>query len=142
MNKFFSIIVAAVFAICIYGAYSPAQASAAGLGSINMGAVIANYPDIQTTNAALDLASQKAQNEFNQKSASLDDKAKKALFEKLRQQVSDQQNKLYQPIRDNIAKAVNEIAKEKGLDAVIDGAAVFYGTTDITQDVIAKIKTM
>ncbi|TCS81418.1 OmpH family outer membrane protein [Pectinatus cerevisiiphilus] len=140
MNKFFSIIFAVVFAICIYGAYSPAQASAAGLGSVNMSEVIANYPDMQTTNAAVDLARQKAQNEFNEKSASLDDKGKKDLFDKLNQQVTEQQNKLFQPIRDNISKAVDATAKEKGLDAVLDSSVVFYGTVDVTQDVIAKLK--
>ncbi|MDQ0203649.1 OmpH family outer membrane protein [Pectinatus haikarae] len=142
MNKILSIVFAAVFAICIYGTYSPAQASAASLGSINMSEVIASYPDMQTTNAAVDLARQKAQNEFNEKSASLDDNGKKALFDKLNQQVTEQQNKLFKPIRDNITKAVEAVAKTKNLDAVLDNSVVFYGTEDITQDVIAKLKTM
>ena len=140
MNKIFSIVFAAVLAIAVCGFYSPTQASAAGLGAINIGEVIANYPDIQTTNAAIDLERQKAQDEFNQKSASLDDNAKKDLFEKINQQLTDRQNSLTKPIRDSIQKAVEAVAKEKGLDAVIDSSAVIYGADDITQDVIAKVK--
>ncbi len=140
MNKIFSIVFAAVLAIAVCGFYSPAQASAAGLGAINIGEVIANYPDIQTTNAAIDLERQKAQDEFNQKAASLDDNAKKDLFEKINQKLTDRQNELTKPIRDSIQKAVEAVAKEKGLDAVIDSSAVVYGADDITQDVIAKVK--
>lgn len=142
MRKVFSFVFAAVFALCIYGGYSPAQASAAGLGSINMGEVLGNYPDMQATDAAVNLARQKAQNEFNSQAAKLDDKGKKALADKLNQQVLDQQNKLFRPIRDNITKAINDVAKAKDLDAVIDSSAVLYGTTDITADVVAKIKTL
>ncbi|WP_182187262.1 OmpH family outer membrane protein [Pectinatus frisingensis] len=139
MNKIFSIVFAAVFAISIYAFYSPAQASAAGLGSINLGEVLSSYPDMQTTNAAIDLERQKTQDEFNKKSASLDDKGKKELFDQLNQKLSDRQNELIKPIRDNIQKAVEAVAKEKGLDYVIDASVAIYGAEDITKDVIAKV---
>ena len=39
-----------------------------------------------------------------------------------------------------VQRAFEAVAKEKGLDAVIDSSAVIYGADDITQDVIKKFR--
>ncbi|WP_196593182.1 OmpH family outer membrane protein [Pectinatus sottacetonis] len=142
MKKVFSVVFTAVFAICVLGFFSPAQASAASLGSLNIREVLASYPDVQTTNAAIDLERQKAQTEFNKKAASLDEKGKKELFEKINAQVETRQEELLKPIREKIKKAVEAVAKEKGLDTIVDASVIIYGGQDITKDVIEKLKTM
>ncbi len=142
MRKLFGFVFAALFAVCIYGIYSPMQADAASLGFMNVRAVFANYPDMQTTNAALNMERQKVQEEFDKQANGLSDSGKKALFEKLNRQFMQRENQLLTPVREKLQKAVAKVAKAKGLDTVVDASVIIYGGTDITNDVIAQLKAM
>ncbi|MBB5336136.1 OmpH family outer membrane protein [Pectinatus brassicae] len=142
MKKVFSVVFAAVFALCIYSLYSPAQASAASIGDVNIREVLASYPDMRTTNAAIDLERQKAQQDFNEKAKSLDDKAKRELFNKMNQQMAQRQDELIKPIREKLQKAIEAVAKEKGLEVILDSSVVVYGGEDVTKAVMAKLQAM
>ncbi len=140
MKKVFGILFAAVFAICLYSAFSPTQADAAALGKINMSAILQSYPDVQSANAALDMEREKMQEEFNKKASSLDENGKKALFDKLNQKFIQRENELFTPIKKTVQQAISSVAKEKGIDMVVYSEAVAYGGDDITQAVIQKLK--
>lgn len=48
--------------------------------------------------------------------------------------------KMKNDLRKKVEMAINNIAKSKKFDYVVDKQAMFYGGTDITQDVLSKIK--
>lgn len=116
-----------------------AIAFAEELGFVNVERIFRSYPDIQTVMSAINLERQKAENEFNQKAPTLDDKGKRELSEKLTQQVEKKEGSLLNPIRSDIRKAIGEIAKSHGITNVVDASVVVYGGKDLTDEVIAKV---
>lgn len=116
-----------------------AIAFAEDLGFVNVERIFRSYPDIQTVMSAINLERQKAENEFNQKAPTLDDKGKRELSEKLTQQVEKKEGSLLNPIRSDIRKAIGEIAKAHGITNVVDASVVVYGGKDLTDEVIAKV---
>lgn len=109
------------------------------LGFVNVERVFRSYPDIKTTMSVISLERQKAETEFNQKAATLDDKGKRELSEKLTEQVEKKENSLLNPIRSDIRKAISEVAKAHGITNVVSAEAMVYGGRDLTEEVIAKI---
>ena len=45
-----------------------------------------------------------------------------------------------EPIKQDIDDNIKKVAEAKGLQVVLDKSAVVYGGTDVTQDVINKLK--
>ena len=109
------------------------------LGYVNVERVFRNYPDIQTTMSVIQLERQKAENEFNQKAPSLDDKGKRELGEKLSSQVDKKEASLLNPIRAKIRKTIGEVAKAHGITNVVDAGAMVFGGEDLTEEVIAAV---
>lgn len=59
-----------------------------------------------------------------------------ALEEKKKKELEDLSTKL----KSDVEEAIKAVAKEKQIDVVVDKQAVLFGGTDITEDVIKKIK--
>lgn len=113
--------------------------AAEALGYVNVERVFRNYPDIQTTMSVIQLERQKAENEFNEKAPSLDDKGKRELGEKLSAQVDKKEASLLNPIRSKIRKTIGEVAKAHGITNVVDAGAMVFGGEDLTEEVIAAV---
>ena len=89
-KTFLTLVMALVMAFgCTVSAFA-----AEVIGYVNVERVFRNYPDIQTTMSVIQLERQKAENEFNQKAPSLDDKGKRELGEKLSAQVDKKEASL------------------------------------------------
>ena len=116
-----------------------AENTSGAVGYVNMQKVYQSYPDIQMTMSALDLEQQKAEKEFNDQSTKLDDKGKQDLYNKLMQQLNKREQELTSPIDNKIRKAIDNAAKAKGINSVVDASVMLSGGVDLTDDVIAAI---
>ena len=135
-KEIMTFILTIVMALGICGAVSAAEAGNV-VGYVNVQQVFQSYPDIKTTMSAVDLERQKAQQEFESKSASLDNSGKQALGEKLSQQIAKREQDLMGPIQKKVQKAT--VAKRAGISSVVDSSAMLYGGKDLTSDVIAEV---
>ena len=109
------------------------------VGYVNVERVFRTHPDMQATMSVLKLERQKAQQEFEAKAPSLDDKGKQELGQKLSEQVDKKEASLLNPIRAAIRKSIAEVAKSHGIVNVVDASAMVYGGMDLTNEVIAHI---
>lgn len=137
-KEIMTFILTIVMALGICGAVSAAEAGNV-VGYVNVQQVFQSYPDIKTTTSAVDLERQKAQQEFESKSASLDNSGKQALGEKLSQQIAKREQDLMGPIQKKVQKAIATVAKRAGISSVVDSSAMLYGGKDLTSDVIAEV---
>lgn len=69
-----------------------------------------------------------------------DDKKKAQIYQQKRQELAQQEQKLMQPLFQDINIAIRTVANQKKLTVVVDKEAVFYGGIDITDAVIAELK--
>ncbi|WP_371378560.1 OmpH family outer membrane protein [Sporomusa aerivorans] len=143
--RMISLIAAAVF-VCGLAAPAPALAAKAkdkqeaGIGYVNRQQVFAAYPGIEELMQQLQTLRQAAQKEYDEQSKDLPAEARQALNDKIARTEAQKEDALMQPVSDKIGAAIQAVAADKGLAAVIDAASVAYGGTDITADVIAKLK--
>ena len=79
------------------------------------------------------------QRDFKEKSEGMTDQEKQDYYIQCQQRLNQKQNELMEPILKSVDDAIKKVADAKGLSVVIDKAAVVYGGTDITQDVISRI---
>lgn len=132
------------------------------LGYLNLGMVKANFP--QAANS--EILKAQAESQLREEARSLNEALQKMRDAKKPQEeikkhieisqtkITAKQQALAQllqvqsnQVRVAIAQAVNAVAKEKGLDIIVDGQAIFAGGqrfldngVDVTRDVIAKLK--
>ncbi len=69
-----------------------------------------------------------------------DDKKKAQIFQTKRTEAANEERWLMEPIFKDINLAIRTVANAKKITVVVDKGAVFYGGTDITDDVIADVK--
>ncbi len=122
------------FGICI--AVSAADDTL--IGYVNVQQVFRSYPDFASANSAVDLERQKAQQEFESKYQSLDEKGRQELGEKLSERIAKRERELIEPIQKKIRKAIEVVAKRNGITNVVDGSVMLFGGKDLTQEVIAE----
>lgn len=69
-----------------------------------------------------------------------DDKKKAKIFQDKRTEAANEERKLMEPLFKDINLAIRTVANAKKITVVVDKGAVFFGGTDITDDVIAELK--
>lgn len=69
-----------------------------------------------------------------------DDKKKAKIFQDKRTEAANEERKLMEPLFKDINLAVRTVANAKKITVVVDKGAVFFGGTDITDDVITQLK--
>lgn len=113
--------------------------SAAGIGYVNSSALLQAHPRMQKAQLDMRAAAQKAQEDFNKRSAGKSDEQKQEIATELQRDLSNKENSTMQPILNDIMKAIQDTRKEKNLDIVLEQGAVVDGGVDITSDVSAKL---
>ena len=138
MKKYFlTLVMTLVLALGCMGSAFAAESNLVGF--VDTQRVLRNHPEMQTTMSVLKLEAQKAQQEFEQKAASLDEKGKAELRQKLTEQVDKKEDSLLKPIYDSVRKAIEEVAKAHGITSVVNANAMVYGGMDLTNEVMAKV---
>jgi outer membrane protein len=145
-NKLVALIAIAFFVSGIFGLLAPTQVLAAKpkneqtVGYVNRQQVFAGYPGIQDLMNRVQAMRAEAQKDYDTNAKDLPAADKQAYSDKLARQQAQREDELMKPVSDKIEAAIKVVAEEKGLTAVLDAATVVYGGTDITTDVIAKVK--
>jgi outer membrane protein len=114
-------------------------ADASTVGVVNYQLLINQHPDMAQANETYKAVVKQAQDDFNAKSANMNDNDKKALSQQLQQGIQQKQQELINAIRDKVNAAIKAVAEDKGLTVVVDKSVVAYGGQDITDDVLKKI---
>ena len=77
--------------------------------------------------------------EFNTKSANMDDNQKAALASEYQGKVQDKMMEIQKKIQSQVSDASKAVADAKGLSIVMDKRTVLYGGVDITDQVQRKL---
>jgi len=139
-NKLKTIILAAFLLFSVITITNPITSHAASpVGVVNYKLLIDQHPDTAQANATFQAFVKQVQDDFNTKSATMNDQDKRALQQQLQQQVQEKQMKLLNAVRVKVNAAIKEVADSKGLTIVVDKSVTVYGGQDITDDVMKKI---
>ena len=147
--KIFSVVIALVFvgsvaamAVTSMGSMTGGVASAASsaVGVIDYRQVMSQHPGLEAANAQMQKEVETAQQDFEAKSAEMNDQQKAEYYQQTQQRLAQRQGELLEPVQNAVEQAAKEVADAKGLSVVIDKGAVVYGGNDITRDVIAKLQ--
>ncbi|MBP2651272.1 MAG: outer rane chaperone Skp (OmpH) [Firmicutes bacterium] len=138
------VIVIAVLVVLGLAGFALSQSGMLSSGSSSIGCVdvqvlMSKHPDTAAAQATIKAEAEKAQNDFNTKSASMNDQDKQAYFAQVQQQLTAKQKALITPIRDKVMASVKEVADAKGLGVVVDKNLAAQGGIDITDEVAKKI---
>lgn len=144
--KIISIIIAAVFIFSIVAlGVSQYESGMAGASSSNVGVV--DYAQIKAQDPSMQAATEKYQDLMKQVQeqmqadmANMTADQQQEYLEKKRQEIMDKQKELAEPVKANIESQVQEVAKVRGINVVLDKDNVLYGGQDITQEVIKKLQ--
>jgi len=144
--KFISIIIAVVFmgsvvalALTQTGSGIASAASSVNVGVVDRDLILSQHPEGQNFQTQMNAAISEVQKDFEQKSQGMTDQEKADYYRQCQQRLAQKQNELMEPIFKSVDDAIKKVADSKGLSVVIEKAAVVYGGTDITQDVVSRI---
>lgn len=135
--------IAAVFVMSVFlvAALAGMAAAQEKVGVIDPQKVLFQHPKFQEVQQRIKSVVENKQQEA--KSAidqTADNQQKQQIFEKKRQEAAMEEQKLMQPLFKDIDLAIRTIAKAKSITVVLDKGQVFFGGTDITEDVIQELK--
>lgn len=135
-----SIMTAVMAALMTFGTFG--GAFAAGLGTVDISALLQQHPKFTQTMSKWQDDVKKAQTSLDADAKkTTDKKAQDALVQKYNAQLNKQRIELFSPLEKDILEKTNQVKSEKGLDyIVLKGAVVSGESTDITADVAKKIK--
>lgn len=139
-KQFLSLVMAVMMVVGFAGFMAPKTAMAADtVGYVQVNRVFASHPDFQSAKAAMGLEQQKAQQEFQSKAGSLDDKGKRELDKTLTERIAKREEELMGPIQKKVVAAIKSVAAKEGVTVVLASETVISGGKDLTNDVIAAI---
>ena len=129
-------------AMLLAGTFGAMGMADAATGIVNVNAVLSGNAAFQKAGKTVAAEQQKLQKEYNEKSKGMNDADKKALEQKLNQQLAQKENEVMKPIQDNFKAAVEKAAKAKKIDTVVVPGGIIYGpiSADLTEDVKANMK--
>lgn len=115
---------------------------AAGLGTIDMAALLQKHPNYPKAMAQWRSDVEKAQKDFqDQVKKEKDPKAQQELAQKFNVQLNKQRIELFTPLEKDILEKTKQVKQEKSLVyVVLNGSVVDGQAQDITNDVAAKLK--
>ena len=115
---------------------------AAGLGTIDMAALLQKHPNYPKAMAQWRSDVEKAQKDFqDQVKKEKDPTAQQELAQKFNVQLNKPRIELFTPLEKDILEKTKAVKQEKGLDyVVLNGSVVDGQGQDITNDVAAKLK--
>ena len=132
-------------------------AYADAMGFIDVKKVFTSYNKTQTAQAELEVKEKKFSEAFEEKNKKIqeakDQNKSEADIQKLIKQYEDElepqkkeimdiNTRLSMQLQQDIIKAVDQVAKELGIDVVLDKQVIIVGGTDITELVVARLNAV
>ena len=134
MNKAVAAVAAGI--IAFGGMFS---VSAAGIGYVNLNYVMSAHPKMQKAQLDMKAANQKAGESFKSRTAGKTDQEKQQIANELEKDLQQKEQSLFQPIMNDVRKAIQQVRQEKGLDIILEQGAVVDGGIDITSEVSQQL---
>ena len=125
------------------GVFSVGAAFAADekIGGIEPQKILFQHPKYEQVLKQIKSIAEKKQNDAKAAIDKETDNNKKAqIFQNMRKDIAEEEQKLMQPLFKEIDLAVRTVATAKKITVVVDKTAIFYGGVDITEDVIQELK--
>lgn len=145
--KIISIVIALVFigsvvalALTQSGSGIASAASNGNVGVVDRDQIMAQHPSAQNVENQMRAAITEVQKDFEEKSAGMSDQEKQDYYRQCQVRLQQKQQELIDPLIKSIDDAVKKVADAKGLSVVVEKAVVVYGGTDITNDVVSRLK--
>ena len=145
--KIVSIVIALVFigsvvalALTQSGSGIASAAASSNVGVVDANALMSQHPKLEEAQKTLQEEEENARKDFEEKTANMSDQEKKDYYNQTMRRLQQKQIEVFEPIKQSIEEQIKAVATAKGLNVVITKDAVLYGGTDITQDVIKKLK--
>lgn len=137
--KFVGILLSVILlSLSIAGA---ALAAEEKVGGMDPQKVLYQHPKYEQTLKQIQTIADKKQDEAKVAIDKETDNNKKAqLFQNMRREIAEEEQKLMQPLFKDIDLAVRTVANAKKVTVVVDKTALFYGGLDITDDVVQELK--
>jgi len=133
-----AVFVLSVFLLAAFGGIAVAQEK---VGVIDPQKVLFQHPQFQEVQQRIKSVVEKKQQEAKAAiDQAADNQQKQQIFERKRQEAATEEQKLMEPLFKDIDLAIRTIAKAKSITIVLDKGQVFFGGTDITEDVIQELK--
>ncbi|MBP1764350.1 MAG: outer rane chaperone Skp (OmpH) [Firmicutes bacterium] len=121
------------------GSKVASAAPSSNVGVVNQQLLVTQHPDMATAQATMQAEVEQAKKDFDEKTATMNDKEKQEYYAQVQQRLSLKQQELLTPILDKVTAAIKAVADAKGLVVVLDKNNVVYGGQDITDDVMKKL---
>ena len=139
MRKGVGILLLAIAAGVLYT--SVAMAAEERVGGIDPQRVLFQHPKYEQTLQQIKKIADDKQNVAKVAIDKETDNNKKAqIFQDMRREIAEEEQKLMQPLFRDIDLAVRAVANAKKVTVVVDKTALFYGGVDITDDVVQELK--
>jgi outer membrane protein len=111
------------------------------VGGIDPQKVLFQHPKYdQTLKQIKSIADQKQNDAKIRIDKESDDNKKAEIFQTMRREIAEEEQKLMQPLFKEIDMAIRNVATTKKITVVVDKTALFYGGVDITDDVVQELK--
>jgi outer membrane protein len=126
-----------------FGVFAAGAATAAEekVGGIDPQKVLFQHPKYeQTLKQIKTIADQKQEQAKVAIDKESDNNKKAEIFQAMRKEIAEEEQKLMQPLFKDIDLAVRAVAAAKQVTVVVDKTALFYGGVDITDDVVQELK--
>ncbi|MBR5914509.1 MAG: OmpH family outer membrane protein [Selenomonadaceae bacterium] len=144
--KIVSVLIALVFigsVVALALTQSGGIASAAPsstVGVVDMNKVMMEHPDMKAAQDKLKAEFDTAQKDFSERESGMSDAEKESYYRQIQERLANLENEEMEKLLKKVEDVVKQVADAKGLSIVVAKAAVVYGGTDITQDVISRLK--
>ena len=148
--KLISLFVAAIFVLGCFalsvtqsgvGKSAFAASSESAIGVVNYQMLVAQSPDLNDVNTAMNKEIEAAQKDFNEKSKSMNEAEKRKYYTQLQERLQNKQKELMDPVMKKIEATIKKIADRKGLSVVVEKSTVVFGGVDITDEVAKALQT-
>lgn len=110
------------------------------VGVVDMNKVMMEHPDMQAAQDKLKTEFEAAQKDFSERESGMSDAEKESYYRQIQERLANLENDEMEKLLKKVEDVVKQVADAKGLSIVVAKAAVVYGGTDITQDVISRLK--
>ena len=128
-----------IVAVALVSGGTASAASNSSIGTVDYQKVVTSSPSYQAYVDQMTVEEAKTKQDFDQNSTKMTDKEKEAYFNQLKQRLQTKQQELLKGVLDKTNAIIKTVAEDKGLAAVLDKNQVYFGGTDITDDVLKKI---
>ncbi len=162
MDRKYKVLSVAIAVLLLLGAGAvyfksvSAQAEGQVVGFVDSEAILANYPEAVQVNQELSSLRKASEDELHKKVQekygvdnldSLPDESKLAIQKMVedadgqyQKKILDLKSQKWDPIVNKVNDSIKQVGQAKGVQVVLEKAAVVYGGIDLTDEVISKLK--